>query len=132
MLCEHIRVDLGRFICHPLVDENRRMRVIALDPATEQQVRQAVQQGPSGAYLSLPPQSVGRLLAAVEAEMNRWSGEGQPILLTSLETRRFVRRLVATKMPTLHVLSHQELPADIMVEAVGRVAIVSAPAIEGS
>lgn len=132
MLCEHIRVDLGRFICHPLVDENRRMRVIALDPATEQQVRQAVQQGPSGAYLTLPPQSVGRLLAAVEVEMKRWSGEGQPILLTSLETRRFVRRLVATKMPTLHVLSHQELPADIMVEAVGRVAIASAPAIGGS
>ena len=132
MLCEHVRVELGRFICQPLVDENRRLRVLTLDPATEQQVRQSIQQGPSGAYLTLPPQAVGRLLAAVEAEVKRWPGQGVPVLLTTIETRRFVRKLVANKLPMLNVLSHQELPADVMVESVGRVGAVSTPAVKGS
>jgi type III secretion protein V len=132
MLCEHVRIDLGRFICHPLVDEQRRLRVITLDPATEQQVRQSVQQGPAGAFLTLPPQAVVRLLSGLEAEVKRWSGQGVPVLLTSLETRRFIRRISANKIPVLHVLSHQELPADIMVEAVGRVGMSSTPAIEGA
>jgi type III secretion protein V len=132
MLCEHVRVELGRFICHPLVDENRRLRVLTLDPATEQQVRQSIQQGPSGAYLTLPPQAVGRLITAVEAAVKRWPGQGLPVLLTTIETRRFVRKLVANKLPMLSVLSHQELPADIMVESVGRIGALATPAIEGS
>lgn len=134
MLCEHVRVDLGRFICHPLVelvDAQRRLRVITVDPATEQQVRQAIQQGPAGPYLTLPPQAIGRLISAVESEAQRWPGPGGAVLLTSLETRRFIRRLLCARMPALAVLSHQELPADLVVEAVGRVGMSPAPALEG-
>ncbi len=132
MLCEHVRIDLGRFICHPLVDAQRRLRVLTLEPATEQQLRQAIQQGPAGPYLTLPPPAVARLLAAVEAEVQRWPAPGAAVLLTSLETRRFVRRLLATRLPALAVLSHQELAPDLVVEAVGRVGMLSAPALEGA
>ncbi len=131
MLCEHVRIDLGRFICHPLVGEDRRLRVITVDPATEQQVKQAIQQGPAGAYLTLPPQAVTRLLAAVEAEVKQCAASGGAVLLTSLDTRRFIRRLLSAKQPGLSVLSHQELPADLVVEPVGRVNMMAAPAIEG-
>lgn len=41
-----------------------------------------------------------------------------PVILTDMELRRYVRRLIELDFPRLHVLSYQELQSNINVQPV--------------
>lgn len=128
MLTEYVRIDLGRFICHRLLDAERRLHALTLDPALETQLRDAVQQSPSGAFLALPPETLMQLLSAAQRSIGGLDPQRAAVLLATLETRRFLRRILAPRFPQLHVLSLQELPPDVHVHSVGRLALLSSPA----
>ena len=123
MLCEYVRIDLGRFICQKFLDERRSLRVLTLDASTETQLRSHVQQGVNGAYLAMPPEASRELLASVKTAVSRLPSGVVPVLLTTVETRRFLRRLLVQAMPQLHVLSYPELPADIQIQPLGRIVL---------
>jgi type III secretion protein V len=129
MLCEHVRVDLGRFICHRLADSESRLHAIMVDGPTEALVRESVKQGASGAYMALPPATV-KELTTLAAQAVSALPKGQPaVLLTTQETRRFLRRMLATRLPQLSVLSYPELPADTLIHPVGRLALPNTAAL---
>lgn len=123
MLCEYVRVDLGRFICQKFLDERRGLRVLTLDASTETQLRSHVQQGANGAYLAMPPEASRELLMSVKAAVGGLPSGVVPVLLTTMETRRFLRRLLVQTMPQLHILSYPELPADIQIQPLGRIVL---------
>ena len=123
MLCEYVRIDLGRFICHRLVDADRQLRAITLDSGTEAQLRGAVQQGPSGAFVALPPDALRELLASAEGAIGALPKALPPVLLATLETRRFLRRLLVQRLPQLSVISYPELPPDVQIVPIGRIAM---------
>lgn len=123
MLCEYVRIDLGRFICHRLVDAERRLRVVTLDVAAEAQIRGAVQQGPNGAYVALPPETLRDFYASTQSALAHWPADQPAVLLATLETRRFVRRLLVQRWPQLHVLSYAELPQDLQIQPVARIGL---------
>jgi type III secretion protein V len=53
-----------------------------------------------------------------------WAGHTEPpVLLTSPDVRRPLRSLVAPRLPHVAVLAYEELPPDLVVRPVGRVAI---------
>jgi type III secretory pathway component EscV len=123
MLCEYVRVDLGRFICQKFIDDRRGLRVITLDASTETQLRSHVQQGANGAYLAMPPEASRELLLSVGAAVTGLPSGVPAVLLATMETRRFLRRLLAQPMPQLHILSYPELPADVQIQPVGRIVL---------
>ncbi len=123
MLCEYVRVDLGRFICHRLLDDAQRLQVITVEGATETQVRESIRQGPSGAFIAMPPDAVRALVDSAERAVAALH-QGQPaVLLTTQETRRFLRRMLASRLPHLHVLSYAEMSPELVIEPIGRVAL---------
>jgi type III secretion protein V len=123
MLCEYVRIDLGRFICHGLIDTDRVLHAVTVHTALEAQVRESVQQSPNGAYIVMPPEQLRQLIVAVETAFGSWSNTLPAILLTTLETRRFLRRILSQKFPELHILSYQELPPDVHIRSAGLLAI---------
>ena len=123
MLTEYVRIDLGRFICHPLLDEQRRLHAVTLDATLETQLRDAVQQGPNGAFIVLPPETLRGLMASVDEAVASLPADRPAVLLATLETRRFLRRLLVARFAQLRVLSFQELPADAQIIGVARLAL---------
>lgn len=120
ILCEYVRVDLGRFICERLLDSERRLNAITIDVATESLVRDAIKQGVNGAYIALSPDGQRNLLEAAKRALTALPFHQQPVLLVTQETRRFIRRLFAQRFPELHVLSYSELPGDLQIHSIGR------------
>jgi type III secretion protein V len=123
MLCEYVRVDLGRFISNQFLDEERRLCVIVLDSVAEKNVRAAVQQGGSGAYLALAPDVLRELIDSVTASVATIPSNRAPVLLATIEIRRFLRRVLSQKLPQLTILSYNELPADVQIVQMGRISL---------
>lgn len=117
MLCEYVRVDLGRFICHPLLDEDRVLHTVTIDSSLEAELRGAIQQGPNGSFIVLPPEQLQRLMASAERVFSALPKDKPPVLLTTLETRRFLRRILAQRFPQWRLLSYQELSPDVQIHS---------------
>src|SRR6185312_16128657 len=63
MLTEYVRVDLGRFIVPRYLDGKHQLRAIVLEAEAEKALRDAIQQGTSGSFLALAPETAQALTA---------------------------------------------------------------------
>jgi type III secretion protein V len=92
--------------------------------AKAEKIRKAIRQTSAGAYLALDPASVKKLLMSVRKEVgNIWESNQRPVLLTSMDVRRYTRKLIEQEMYDLPVLSHQELTEEITIQPLGRISM---------
>ena len=120
LLTEYVRGDLGRFIAHR-ASGGGQLAAIVLDVEVEQTIRQAIKQTPAGNYLTLEPQQIDQLLASLE----RLVGANPPpnlAVVTSMDIRRYFRRMIAQRLDWLQVYSFQEL-GDIDLRPVGQLGL---------
>jgi type III secretion protein V len=124
VLTEYVRSSLKRQITFQHARGSRSLPVILIDPVIEDAVRQAITKTQTGSYLALEPDLSRDILQAVRKTLSaRAPGAGAPILLTSMEVRRFVKRLVEIEHPDVSVLSFQELSPDVNVQPMGRISV---------
>jgi type III secretion protein V len=124
LLTEYVRIDLGRHIAHRFGRGEKVMPVLMLDPAAEQLVRQAVQQTATGSYLALGPDDTRRLGDAAEhALQSAGAALKVPVVVASMDVRRYVRRLLEPRMPQVVVLSYQEIGSHLTLQTVGRLGL---------
>ena len=122
LLTEYARSSLKRYISYRYSGGQNMLPVYLLDPSVEETIRGAIRQTSSGSYLALDPQEAKTLIAAVKKEVGNISQQSQkPVLLTSMDIRRYVRRLIETELYDLSVLSYQELTPEISVQPLGRI-----------
>ena len=117
LLTEYVRGDLGRFIAHR-ASGGGHLAAIVLDVEVEQTIRQAIKQTPAGNFLTLEPQQIDQLLASLETLV----GANPPpnlAVVTSMDIRRYFRRMIAQRLEWLQVYSFQEL-GDIDLRPVGQ------------
>ena len=125
LLTEYVRIDLGRHIAHRFGRGEKVMPVLMLDPAAEQLVRQAVQQTATGSYLALGPDDTRRLGDAAEHALQAAGAALKvPVVVASMDVRRYVRRLLEPRIPQVVVLSYQEIGSHLTLQTVGRVGLV--------
>ena len=125
LLTEYVRIDLGRHIAHRFGRGEKVMPVLMLDPAAEQLVRQAVQQTATGSYLALGPDDTRRLGDATEHALQAAGAALKvPVVVASMDVRRYVRRLLEPRLPQVVVLSYQEIGSHLTLQTVGRVGLV--------
>ncbi|WP_320534160.1 FHIPEP family type III secretion protein [Robbsia andropogonis] len=122
LLTEYVRGDLGRFIAHRATGGKGALPAILLDIEAEQTIRQSIKQTPAGNFLTLEPQQVNQLLNAIEEIVGTQPPEYLAIV-TSMDIRRYFRRMVEQRLKWLQVYSFQELGDDINLQPVGRIAI---------
>jgi type III secretion protein V len=123
MLTEYVRVDLGRFIVRRYLDAKDQIRAVILDTEAEQALREAVQQGPGGSFLALPPETARALMTGAENALSPLRPDGPQVLLAPMDVRRYLKKFLATRFSTWTVLSFQELPPHVQIQTVGRLTL---------
>jgi type III secretion protein V len=122
MLTEYVRADLGRFLSHRATSGTGVLSAVLLEPAVEKLVRESVKPTPSGNYLAMAPEHV----AAIARQVQELAGprpRAAVAVVTPMDIRRYVRRIVEADSRWLCVYSFQELGAQVRVEPLGRVSL---------
>jgi type III secretion protein V len=120
-LTEYVRVDLGRFITHKLLDESHTLRAVTFDGDVEAMFRDSIQQGVGGSYLAMSPDISSSIFSEAEKILSGVQNGGRLVLLVSTDIRRFAKKFLSTRFPDLVVVSYQELPPDAKIESIGMI-----------
>jgi type III secretion protein V len=120
LLTEYVRGDLGRYLAFEASAGRNYISAILLDASVEQSIRQCIKPTPAGNYLAMPPESA----AAITEKVLRISGE-QPergvAVVTSMDIRRYVKKMIESRLDQMRVYSYQELGNQVELRPLGRV-----------
>ncbi|MCK5893923.1 MAG: type III secretion system export apparatus subunit SctV [Endozoicomonadaceae bacterium] len=123
-LTEYVRGSLKRYISFKYSNGQNMLPVYLLDPDLEDTIRSGIRQTSAGAYLALDPMVTSKFVEVVKATIGRIGHlDNKPVLITSMDIRRYVRKLLEAEVYELAVLSHQELTEDITVQPLGRISL---------
>lgn len=122
LLTEYVRSSLKRYISYKYSQGQSVLSVYILDPEIEDMVRGAIKQTSAGSYLALDPDSVQLILQGIRNTVAPPPPGGQsPVILTAIDVRRFVRKLVEMEFSDVSVVSYQEIVPEIRIQPLGRI-----------
>jgi type III secretion protein V len=124
MLSEYVRSALKRYVSHKYSRGQSTLIVYLLDPQIEETIRSSIQHTSSGSYLALEPEITQEILTAVRNEVGSLPPSAQqPVILTTMEIRRYFRKLVELEFSHLAVVSYQELSPEMNIQPIARIAL---------
>lgn len=124
MLTEYIRGGLKRQISYQYTDAQNMLSAYILDPSVEKVIRDSIRQTSTGSFLALPPETSRVLMGIFKDKVGDLSViQAKPVVLCSLDIRRYVRKLIETDLYDLPVLSYQELVDEVIVQPLGRISL---------
>jgi flagellar biosynthesis protein FlhA len=122
-LVEAARQALGRALVQPLLSDNRKLKVLTIDPAIEQafqrQIEPQVPGGDRTAGLSVTP--LRQILDSLQKMVGDKLALSSTVLLCSSPMRYHLRRLLEPFIPRIVVLSPAEIPSNVSVQSLGTV-----------
>ncbi|VTU12892.1 Secretion system apparatus protein SsaV [Variovorax sp. SRS16] len=122
LLTEYVRMALKRHISHKHSSGQNILPAYLLAPAVEDSVRGAVRQTSAGSYLALDAQLSKTLVENIRKTVGDLSvGRQRPVLLTSMDIRRYMRKMIEQELYELPVISYQELTTDINIQPLARI-----------
>jgi type III secretion protein V len=122
LLTEYVRGDLGRYLAFEAGAGQGSVSALLLDPAIEQAIRQCIKPTPAGNYLAMPPEQAQAITDKVVEMIGERRQDGVA-LVTSMDIRRYVKKMVEVRLRWLKVYSFQELGGLIELRPIGRVAV---------
>ncbi|OKO79011.1 translocation protein [Bradyrhizobium sp. NAS80.1] len=126
LLTEYVRSGLKRQICHRYANAHRVVAAFIIERETEDIVRGAVRDTAVGPYLVFADRESEMLLSQfrqIHSSIAR--GQSQPVILGSMDIRRFVRGFLIRNGIDLPVLSYQDLASDFTVQPIGSVKLAA-------
>ncbi|SCA58584.1 Low calcium response locus protein D [Chlamydiales bacterium SCGC AB-751-O23] len=124
LLTEYVRSSLKRYISYKYSQGQSVLSVYLLDPEIEDMVRGAIKQTSAGSYLALDPDSVQLILQSIRNTVSPTPPGGTPpVMLTAIDVRRFVRKLIEMEFSEISVVSYQEIIPEIKIQPLGRIQI---------
>lgn len=124
MLTEHVRSALNRYITHKFSGGQNVIPAYLLAKEIEDEVRAAVRQTSGATYLALSPEFHARFVDALKRSVGDLSRHAlTPVMLTAMDIRRFLRKMVERDFPELAILSFQELSPSVNVQPLERIRI---------
>ncbi|MDD0976399.1 type III secretion system export apparatus subunit SctV [Pseudomonas fontis] len=123
-LTEYIRSSLKRYICYKYSSGNNILPAYLLDQTLEEQIRSGIRQTSAGSYLALEPEVTEAFLDGIRQTVGDLANmQVRPVLVVSMDIRRYVRKLIESDYYALPVLSYQELTTHINIQPLGRVTL---------
>ena len=123
-LVEYIRSNLKRQISYKYSNGQNMLPVYLLENQLEETIRGAIRQTSSGAYLALDPKVTNQFIQSVKRNVGNISDMSvKPVLLASMDIRRYIRKLLELELYDLSILSHQDLTKEITIQPLGRIDI---------
>ncbi|MGU7816493.1 type III secretion system export apparatus subunit SctV [Burkholderia sp. AW49-1] len=120
MLTEYVRGDLAHFLAHRATQGARHLSAVLLDPDLEQHIRHAIKQTPTGNFLALSPVEIHLLTDRIQSLAGEAADE-RVAVVTSMDIRRYVRRMIEERLNWLPVYSYQELNKHVELRSLGHV-----------
>ena len=98
--------------------------VVTLDPKIEQEIMASVKQTEQGAYLTLEPEKIKSIVAAVRTEIEKLENLGKnAIVITSPIVRMYFKKMTEDYIKNLIVVSYNEIDSNIELQSVGMVTV---------
>lgn len=124
LLAEYVRMSLSRYISYKFCNGQNVLPAYILDQDLEETIRGGIRQTSSGAYLALEPEATQNFLDEVRREVGDLETlPHKPVLLVSMDIRRYVRKMIERDYFELSVLSYQELTQDITVQPISVISL---------
>jgi len=115
MLTEYVRMALRRHILHRLQPNGEALRVLRVGEGIENLIRESVRQTSMGTYAALSLGQSSRILSLIHEAL---AEHGELNIVTSVDARRFLRKITETGLFDVPVLSWQELGENCSVQVV--------------
>jgi type III secretion protein V len=124
LLTEHVRTALRRQISYKYSAGQTVLPAYLLTPEVEDSVRNAVRQTSAGSYLAIDPGLSRTIVDNIKSAVGDLSLVSQmPVLLTSMDIRRYVRKMIEQDLFELSVMSYQELSQEVNIQPLARVGL---------
>ena len=124
LLTEYIRSSMKRYISYKFSSGQNILSAYLLDQSLEETIRSGIRQTSSGNYLALEPSVTRQFVEQVRASVGDINKiENKPVLVTAMDIRRYVRKMLEVELYELAVLSYQELTQEITVQPLSRINI---------
>ncbi|MCF4176134.1 EscV/YscV/HrcV family type III secretion system export apparatus protein [Vibrio sp. McD22-P3] len=118
ILTEYVRVALRRHIRRKFTVEQGWIPMLLIGHSIENKIRESIRQSAAGAYSALDPEEEQKIIALIKDKL---PGHMPCVLLTSLDVRRYLRKIVEPTMPMTPVLSFQEIGDDASIKVIAQV-----------
>ncbi|MGV3483068.1 MAG: flagellar biosynthesis protein FlhA [Planctomycetaceae bacterium] len=119
-LVEYVRHRLARTISTRYRNAQKRLHVIAIDPAMEDRIGAGIEHSDRGLFVRMSPQAVELTCERIDQGIKKLVSAGHmPIVLVSPRIRPGLRQITASSMPRLKVLSYNEITQDTQIESLG-------------
>lgn len=113
MLTEYVRIALRRHLLHRLKPQGEPLRVVRIGEGIENLIRESIRQTALGTYAALSPAQNHRILTLIADAL---APLGEVCVVTSVDARRFLRRIIETFRHDIPVLSWQELGTECEIQ----------------
>ncbi|HTW46800.1 MAG TPA: flagellar biosynthesis protein FlhA [Acidobacteriaceae bacterium] len=120
-LVEAARQALGRRLMQPLLEPDGSLKVIALDPALEEELADLVAPDAGARLLSAGSQTpvLRRIADSLKRLIGPATASAQPVLLCASPARYHLKRWLEPVLPRLTVVAPAEVPPEVAVRAAG-------------
>jgi len=123
LLTEYVRQALKRTITRKFAD-NGTLKVITIHSDLENMIMGSVKKNEHGAYLTMEPDSVQKIVKAHMKEIDHIGDLlKSPIVLTSPVVRLYYKKLIEQFVMEPVVLSFNEIEPDVKIQSVGMIAV---------
>jgi len=121
-----VRINLKRYISYKYSNGQNILPAYLLDHDVEDAIRNGIRQTSAGSYLALDPKVSAKMIKNIVDSVGDLSQvTHKPVLVVSMDIRRYVRKLIEPELYDLPVLSFQELTQDITVQPLKRIEMPS-------
>jgi flagellar biosynthesis protein FlhA len=119
-LVEAVRQALGRALIQPLLQEDGKLKVLAVDPALEDEISRAFDpQSVTAKSQALQTTFLRRVLDGLRRVAGDQIAVASPVLLCGSPARFHLRRLLEPFVPRIVVISPAEIPPVVPVQSLG-------------
>lgn len=123
-LTERVRHALKRTIVKKHLDNNKILNVVTIHPNIEELINNSIQRSFQGSFPAIDPKITTAIFNSVKHILESLVIKGiQPVILASPRIRIAFRNMIHITFPQLAVLSLNEIPNEVEIEAVGMVEI---------
>ncbi len=122
VLAEYVRMALKRQITQMYKDDAGKINVFTIDPALEQQMADSVQNTKQGLMLVMDPVMTEKMLSQIGIQADKMQTSGlTPLCICSPNVRLALRRLTEAALPSLAVVSYNEILPNVEIVSTGMV-----------
>jgi flagellar biosynthesis component FlhA len=119
VLTEFVRQSIRRVVARPYLNAAGDLPAYFLDPTLERALEGAVEHGESSSHWSLAPQKIKELIDRLSRSVGNL--DTPAVVLSGSACRYFLRQAVESTIPSLMVLSHNEIPSGVRVLSMGTI-----------